>query len=236
MEPAREPSSRTAKTLLSAALFCARCMMMGADHPRRFARTDGAYRLDIDHLGLVRRNPGVVRVASGISPAAPPLAIGLEPVAPRWLDPAAELTVDRGPLAELCGQITPWRTSPCVAQRLEPAPACAPPDNSIRNKTMIRWLPRIRVSGGTNEARKEGPLIVGHQVARRIHFRRRNELRSRGRRPMESLLLTRPGRLGRFAPIFGRIATSAFCGPVHDSAERLTRRSPDSGREPRGRR
>ena len=68
--------------------------------------------------------------------------------------PAAELTADRGPFAELFGQVAPGRTASCS------------PENTIQNKTMIRGLTPMRVSDGTNKAFEEGPLTVGYQVAR----------------------------------------------------------------------
>ena len=63
-------------------------MMMGADH--------GA----INHLQLVRRDPSVVQ--------------GVQDVLPQPCErPAAELAVDRGPLAELFGQVAPRRAGSC---------------------------------------------------------------------------------------------------------------------------
>ena len=128
-------------------------MMMSADY------------CAINHLKLIWRDPCVVQRIQDILPQS-------------RQSPAAELTVDRGPLAKLFGQITPWRTSPCVALRLEPMAACAPPENSIQNKTMVCGFPPVRVPDGTNEALEEGPLIVGYQVACQIHPPRRDELES----------------------------------------------------------
>lgn len=116
-------------------------MMMGADH--------GA----VDHLQLVRRDPSVVQRVQDILPQP-------------GKGPTAELPVDRGPLAELFGQIAPRRTSPCD------------PEYAIKNKTMVRRFPPVRVPDGTNEALKKGPLIVGYQVACQVHLPRRDELES----------------------------------------------------------
>ena len=116
-------------------------MMMGTDH--------GA----VDHLQLVWRNPRVVQRVEDILPQS-------------GQGPAAELAVDRRPLAELFGQVAPRRTGSCD------------PEYTIQNKTMIRRLPPVRVSDGTNETLEEGPRIVGYQVARQDHLLRRDELES----------------------------------------------------------
>src|SRR5690606_9595917 len=116
-------------------------MMMGADHSA------------INHLELVWRDPSVVQRIQDILPQS-------------RQSPAAELTVDRGPLAKLFGQIAPWRTSPCD------------PEYTIQNKTMVRRFPPVRVPDGTNEALEECPLSVGSQVACQVHLPRRNELES----------------------------------------------------------
>lgn len=116
-------------------------MMVRADHSA------------INHLELVWRDLSVVQRIQDILPQS-------------RQSPAAELTVDRGPLAKLFGQITPWRTSPCD------------PENSIENKTMVRRFPPVSVPDGTNEALQEGPLIVGYQVACQVHPPRRDELES----------------------------------------------------------
>lgn len=126
---------------LSESPFCAGRMMMGADH--------GA----VDHLKLVWRNPGVVQ---GIQDVLPQSGKG----------PAAELPVDRRPLSELFGQVTPW----CAGPR--------DPEHSIQNNTMIRRLSPIRLPDGTNEAFEEGPLVVGYQVACQAHLPRGDELES----------------------------------------------------------
>ena len=67
--------------------------------------------------------------------------------------PAAELTADRGPLAEPFGQVARRRTGFCD------------PENTIQNKPMIRRLPSLRVSKGLNEALEEGPFSVGYQAS-----------------------------------------------------------------------
>ena len=121
--------------------FCARRMMMGADH--------GA----INHLEFVWRDPGVVQRVQDVLPQS-------------RQSPAAELTVDRRPLAELLGQVAPRRTG------------SRDPENPIQNKTMIRRLPPVRVPDAANEALEEGPLIVGYQVARQVHLPRRDALES----------------------------------------------------------
>ena len=120
-------------------------MMMGADHSA------------INHLELVWRDPSVVQRVQDVLPQP-------------GKGPAAELAVDRGPLAELFGQVAPRRAGSCD------------PENTIQNNTMIRRFPPIRVSDATNEALEEGPLIVGYQVARQAHLPSREELESYGDR------------------------------------------------------
>src|SRR5690606_5354577 len=126
---------------LSESPCCARRMMMGADH--------GA----VDHLQLVRRDPSVVQRVQDILPQP-------------GKGPTAELPVDRGPLAELFGQVAPRRTSPCD------------PENAIQNKTMVRRLAPVRMPDGSDEALKESPFVVGHQVACQAHLLRREQLES----------------------------------------------------------
>lgn len=91
----QEAASRTARNLFRSPRYraetptgrffasnCARRMMKGTDHPRRFARTGGACRLDVDHLLPVRRERRVVQ--------------GIHDVLPQPGDrPAPELPVDR---------------------------------------------------------------------------------------------------------------------------------------------
>lgn len=116
-------------------------MMMGADH------------CAVDHLKLVWRNPGVVQSIQDVFPQS-------------GKGPAAELPVDRRPLSELFGQVTPWCAGPCD------------PENSIQNKTMIGWLAPVRVTNSIDEPLEKSPLIVGYKVARQALLPRRDELES----------------------------------------------------------
>lgn len=67
--------------------FCARCLMMGADH------------CAVDYLKCIRHDPA--------------FAQDLQDLLPRTRQgPASELAVDTGPLPELCRQVTPRRACP----------------------------------------------------------------------------------------------------------------------------
>ena len=82
----REPSTPSVAPHGSAP-FCARCLMMGADH------------CAVDYLKCIRHDPA--------------FAQDLQDLLPRTRQgPASELAVDTGPLPELCQQVTPRRACP----------------------------------------------------------------------------------------------------------------------------
>jgi hypothetical protein len=107
----------------------------------------------VDHLQLVRRNSSMVESVQDVLPQP-------------CQRPAAELAVDRRPLAELFGQVTPS----CTSSRN--------PEYAIQNKTMIRRSTPVRATNWTNKAFEEGPVIVGYKVASQDHLPRRDELES----------------------------------------------------------
>jgi hypothetical protein len=128
-------------------------MVMGPDH--------GA----VDHLELVGRDPRVVQSVQHVLPQ------------PRQ-GPAAELTVDRRPLAELLREIPPWRASPCSAWPRTGGGSRLTPENPIQNKAMICGFAPVRTSDSLDETLEEDPLIVGYQVACQAHLPRGDELQS----------------------------------------------------------
>lgn len=122
------------------------------------ARLDAAHALN---------GPGHVdkRQSHSLMRAVPTKLKHVENVLPRpGQDPATELSVERCPLAELFGQVTPGRTGSCN------------PENTVQKKAMIRRLPPNRVSNCTNRAFEERTLTVGYQVARQVHLPRRDGL------------------------------------------------------------
>src|SRR5690606_12501318 len=84
----------------------------------------------VDHLKLVGRNRGVVESIQDVLPQP-------------GQGPAAELAIDRGPLAELFEQVPPRRPSP------------SDPENSIKNKTMIGCFALVRMPDCPDEALQE---------------------------------------------------------------------------------
>ena len=109
----------------------------------------------VDHLELVGRKLRVVQ--------------GIQDVFPQPGErPAPELPIDGGPLAKLLWQVPPGRAGP------------RDPENTIHNKPMVRRLAPVRMPDGSDEALKECPFVVGHQVACQAHLLRRDELESQG--------------------------------------------------------
>jgi len=75
----------------------------------------------VDHLQLVWRNSGMVESVQDVLPQP-------------CQSPAAELAVDRRPIAEFFGQVTPSRSS------------SHNPEYAIQNKTLIRRFTPIRAT------------------------------------------------------------------------------------------
>ena len=84
--------------------------------------------------------------------------------------PAPELAVDRRSLAELFGQVTPWRT--CSRD----------PENPIQNKAIVRGLAPVRGAAGHDEAFVKRPFLVRHQVSCQAGLHSRYQIESRSAR------------------------------------------------------
>ncbi len=107
----------------------------------------------VDHLELVGRELRVVQ--------------GIQDVFPQPGErPAPELPIDGGPLAKLLWQVPLGRAGP------------RDPENTIHNKPMVRRLAPVRMPDGSDEALKECPFVVGHQIACQGHLPRRDDLES----------------------------------------------------------
>jgi len=131
----------------------------------------------VDHLQRIRHDPALVQRLQDLFPQ------------PRQR-PAPELPIDRRPFAELFRQVAPGR------------PRSGDPENPIQNKPMVRGLAAVRRTDSQDEAFKERPLVVRHQVSCHAGLHCRYQLESRSPRPVNpfcqhALIWTRRSRTSR---------------------------------------
>ena len=113
----------------------------------------------VDHLQRIRHDPALVQRLQDLFPQ------------PRQR-PAPELPIDRRPFAELFRQVASGR------------PRSGDPENPIQNKPMVRGLAAVRRTDSQDEAFKERPLVVRHQVSCHAGLHCRYQLESRSPRPV----------------------------------------------------
>jgi hypothetical protein len=92
----------------------------------------------VDHLNLVRQSLTFVQRIKDHVPQP-------------YHGPPTKLAIDAGPLAELCGKVTPLR------------PSASNPKNTVQDKTVISGWSATSSSNAGDEGLKERPLGVLHQ-------------------------------------------------------------------------
>jgi len=100
--------------------------------------------------------------------------------------PAAELTADRGPFAELFGQVAPGRTASCS------------PENPIQNKTMIGWLAPCGCRTARIKPSKKAHSSSDIRLRAKLHLPRGDELESQSVNHRNHFRQHKPGHVDKW--------------------------------------